>query len=416
MNATVRPGGAGERRADVDAEVVIAGASFAGLATARALQGRDVLIVDPHPPGAFETSAGGVPYATLEALDAADSARELHHELVLHTARSRRAVALPSPFAVIDYATLCRRLARQSGARIVRRRAVGFADGTVHTDGGPIRCRAAVDASGHRAVLARSVRPRFVARSAMGAGVEVVVRRPRGFPAGLHVHLAGGGPPGYGWAFGAGDVVRVGVGTLSAKRDGHRLERALQTVLERTRLASAGSPLARHGGLIPLKPRSVLIGDLFVVGDAAGQVLPGTAEGIRPALHFGAHLGSALADALAGRSTLDEARRRYVELAARHDRAYRELALVQRFLTAFPPSLVGPLLLAAARPRLATSGMARYMRAFDVPPLPPPWREEEAAEPLVACARRCCAARQRRAAPRASATTVTIGAPPGNSS
>lgn len=384
MNAAPRANGARGRPGHVAAEVVIAGASFAGLATARALQGRDVLIVDPHPLGSFETSAGGVPFALLEALDVVDSARELHHELVLHTARSERVVALPSPFAVIDYATLCRRLAHLSGARILQRRATGFADGAVHTDDGRIRCQVAVDASGHRAVLACSIRPGFAPRSAMGAGVEVVVRRPRGFPPGLHVHLSHGGPPGYGWAFGAGDVVRVGVGTLSAKRDGHRLESTLQKVLERTRLATAGPPLARHGGLIPLRPRSVVIDDLFVVGDAAGQVLPGTAEGIRPALHFGAHLGNALMDALAGRSTLGESRRRYVELAARHYRAYRELGLVQRFLTTFPQSLVGPLLLAVARPALATPGMARYLRAFDVPPLPPPWREEEAAEPRVA--------------------------------
>ncbi len=63
---------------------------------------------------------------------------------------------------------------------------------------------------------------------------------------------------------------------------------------------------------------------VFCVGDAAGQCLPMTAEGIRSAIFCGVHCGQALAAALAGHSTVDEAQGRYrvavQQLACYHDR------------------------------------------------------------------------------------------------
>lgn len=53
-----------------DAEVVIAGASFAGLAVARALRGRDVVLLDPHPVGAFPKSGCALPISTARAFGA----------------------------------------------------------------------------------------------------------------------------------------------------------------------------------------------------------------------------------------------------------------------------------------------------------------------------------------------------------
>lgn len=148
-----------------DVDVVIAGASFAGLAVACALRGHDVTVIDPDPVGAFETSAGGAPYVALQALGLAGSARELHHQLVLHTRRAERIVRLPSPYAVIDYGLFCRGLVDEAGAHVLRRRATAYRDGTVITDRGAITCRAAADASGQGAVLASSVQPGYALRA-----------------------------------------------------------------------------------------------------------------------------------------------------------------------------------------------------------------------------------------------------------
>jgi len=350
-----------------DVDIVVAGASFAGLAAARALRGHDVVVLDPHPVGSYATSAGGVPLATLEALDAAGAASELHSHVVVHAPRSERVVSLPSPYAVIDYEMFCRLLADQTDAPVLRRRAGGYRDGAVLTDRGPITCRAAIDASGHRAVLAASLRPGYARRGEMGTAVELVLRRPRGFASGLHFYLGGDWPPGYGWAFGAGDTVRVGVGLLYAVRHANRLDDALRAMLRVAHLGSADEALARHGGLIPLRPRAAVVDDLFVVGDAAGQVLPGTAEGIRPALHFATRLGALLADALDGRCRLDDARRAYQRHVAAKAGGYRALAITQSVLTELPPAAAAGLVSAISPWRTTAALIDRYVRAFPIP-------------------------------------------------
>jgi len=357
------------RRFDVD--VVVAGASFAGLAAARALRGRDVLVLDPHPVGSFETSAGGVPLATLEALGAVGAASELHPHVVLHTPRNEQVVPLPSPYAVIDYRVFCRRLADQTDASVLRRRATGYQNGVVQTDQGPITCRAAIDASGHRAVLAASLRPGYARRGEMGTAVEVVLRRPRGFPAGLHFYLGSDWPPGYGWAFGAGDTIRVGVGLLYAARHAGRLEEALQAMLRVAHLGSPDEALARHGGLIPLRRRAAVVDDVFVAGDAAGQALPGTAEGIRPALYFATGLGELLADALDGRCRLSDARREYRRQVAAKAGGYRALAFAQRVLTAIPPAAAAGTVTTISPWRPTAALIDRYVRAFSIPSMRP---------------------------------------------
>jgi flavin-dependent dehydrogenase len=357
-------------RRTFDADVVIAGASFAGLAAARALRGHDVVVVDPHPVGSFETSAGAVPIRVLAALSLTDSAREVHDRLIVHGRRGERVVALSAPFAVVDYALLCERLASQSGARMLQGRARAYRHGAVHTDTATLRCRAAIDASGHRAILASSLRPDYAQRNVDASGVEVVLPRPRHFPSGLHVYFDRDRPPGYGWAFTAAATIRVGVGVLSAARDARRLDDALRSLLAQAGLDDAQPPLARHGGRIPLRPRAATVGEVFVVGDAAGQVLPLTAEGIRPALHFGTRLGSWLAEALDGRIAIEEARRRYARDVAMHRAAYRRLAFAQSVLIAAPPAASERWMLALAGSSLSTPAMARYSRAFDAAPLP----------------------------------------------
>lgn len=204
----------------------------------------------------------------------------------------------------------------------------------------------------------------------MGTATEIVVRRPRVFPDGLHLYLGGDWPPGYGWAFGAGDTVRVGIGLLCANRHARRLDEALDAVVRQVRLGSPSEVLERHGGLIPLRPRPAVIDDLFVVGDAAGQALPGTAEGIRPALHFGTLLGAHLADVLEGRLDLGTAHRGYLRDVNVAAATYRVLALAQRVLTSLPRAAAVGLVSATAFTRLTNAWVARYAGAVTLPSTP----------------------------------------------
>src|SRR5919206_5177571 len=145
-------------------DVVVAGASFAGLATALQVQGR-VLVLDPRPVGEGQTSACGTTLASLRALDALQTVQQVHRDLVLHLApragpARRLRYRFPTPFCTFDYRALCRLLAGRAaarGVRFVRARALGWRDGALQTDRGPVDARCVVDATGWRAAVASSL-------------------------------------------------------------------------------------------------------------------------------------------------------------------------------------------------------------------------------------------------------------------
>ncbi len=76
---------------------------------------------------------------------------------------------------------------------------------------------------------------------------------------------------------------------------------------------------------------------MFAVGDAAGQCLPLTAEGIRPALYFGSECGRIVQRVLDGEITLDAGLETYRRLVDRYRGAYRLLRCVQ-WLAAHAPT------------------------------------------------------------------------------
>src|SRR3712207_2208164 len=84
----------GDERTPIDGthDVVICGASFAGLATARELagSGADVLIVDRYEIGERQTSACAAPTEWIRALGLEDSMRQTFGELVVHRSEERR--------------------------------------------------------------------------------------------------------------------------------------------------------------------------------------------------------------------------------------------------------------------------------------------------------------------------------------
>ena len=349
------------------ADVVIAGASFAGLAVARALKGREVLLLDPHPVGAFVKSACALPGDLAERFGA-EAVLEQHEALVFHF--SQRTLRLPTrlPYVTIDYRRFCERLLAESGVTLLQARALKPVPGGVLTSAGKVSCRLVVDATGPSAVLASSLTPGYAEGRFMGAGLEVELPRPPGFPSGLHFYLNRELPPGYGWAFGAGETLRVGVGVFDSKRSGRDLGGVLARLLGRLGLEPepehAHKHPHKHGGLIPLKLRAPVVGELFVVGDAAGQVLPVTAEGIRPALAFGHDLGGLLARVLKGELSPAAARHRYRQRVAARRGGYRALGSFQDFVSATPHGVGLAALYLLARWGRHTPSYPRYLRGL----------------------------------------------------
>ena len=97
-------------------DVLICGASFAGLAVARELAGAgaEVLIVDRYEIGERQTSACGIPTRWLEEMGLMDAERQRFDSLVLHTPHGDARYRLPWTFSTFDYRQICQLLRDQS--------------------------------------------------------------------------------------------------------------------------------------------------------------------------------------------------------------------------------------------------------------------------------------------------------------
>ena len=91
---------------------------------------------------------------------------------------------------------------------------------------------------------------------------------------------------------------------------------------------------------------------MFVVGDAAGQCLPVSGEGIRPALVFGQLAGRLAERVRVGELTLDQALSRYRAYVLSRGRGYRFLDRLQTILNGLPD----PLFAGFARTMAASRG------------------------------------------------------------
>ncbi len=323
-----------------DCDVLVCGASFAGLTVARELagSGAEVLIVDRYEVGERQTSACGAPTSWLEALDLHGSVRQTFDTLVTHTPRRRYDFTLPWSFSTFDYRELCALLCEQGDAeletamvRSISRGAARAGAHVVHTDRGDIRSPLVVDALGWKRVLSNGEHA-----TPPHGGVDSHGRRRRRarLSRGLEVHPPGSGQEleiwidpgyvraGYGWSFPAGDELRVGVGSFEPR---DHVKAPTLRLAGDLGLAAAGY----QGNWIPHRLRPAVEDGVFFVGDSAGHCLPLTAEGIRPALYFGLACGRELRAVVDGRMHGATALDRYGAFSDQHASAYRWLLNTQ---------------------------------------------------------------------------------------
>ena len=145
-----------------DCDVLVCGASFAGLAVARELAGSGirVLMIDRYELGERQTSACAMPTLWLQAMDLMGSLRQTFDELVVHTPFRTSRWLLPWSFSTFDYRELCALLYDQADAAEteLETATVTGRDGlTVHTDRGDLTAPLIVDALGWRRVLSNGV-------------------------------------------------------------------------------------------------------------------------------------------------------------------------------------------------------------------------------------------------------------------
>lgn len=348
-------------------DVIIAGGSFAGLAVASQLGGK-VLLIEPHGIGEKQTSACGTPLRVPERLGLMDSVLQVHRELVLHT-RAYTAVVDVSddPFCTFDYTKFCRGMAAALQADILKARVLGREGGSVVTHRGRFSAEVLVDASGWRSVLCSQKRKFRDRRRLMNFGIETVTRR-RGEKLCFWFD-PGELPRGIAWFFPIGNGSRVGVANYVAD---NRLGLPLEDFLESLGLARAET----HGGYFPAGLQQPVQDNIFRAGDAAGQCLPLTGEGIRPAVYFGQACGSIIQDILDGRMSRQDGLQAYRSFVAKHRKVYQGLRLTQWLAANLPPPLGRFLLLLACREIFLSYIRPGYMSFASARSLRPLWRAD----------------------------------------
>ena len=329
VRATKR--GADRTRLERDCDVLVCGASFAGLAVAAELAGTGarVLIVDRYEIGERQTSACGIPTQWLTAMDLGSSERQRFDELVVHTPWRTARWPLPWSFSTFDYRELCALMWERCGEADFETATVTGRQGhTVLTDRGELRAPLIVDALGWRRVLSNAA-PIQPPNARLSRGLEV---HPPGSGRDMELWIdTRYVRAGYSWSFPARDELRVGVGSFWP--DHHVKEPTVRLAGE------LGLPaLGFQGNWIPHQLRRATEDGVFFAGDSAGHCLPLTAEGIRTALYFGIACGRELRAVLSGSRTREQALRGYGAFSDSHERKFRWLLAAQRAIGQITPS------------------------------------------------------------------------------
>jgi flavin-dependent dehydrogenase len=321
-------------------DVVICGASFAGLAAARELSGSgaDVLLVDRYEIGERATSACGIPTDWLRELGMIEIELQRFGELVVNTPGGTTVLDLPYTFSTFNYDEMCRALWRDCEASfeiatVTGRGAEEGGEITVETDRGRFRAPLVVDAAGWQRILGE----RDGYQPPAGALTRALEVHPRATGEDLEVWVDRRyARAGYGWCFPAGEELRIGACSYRPRNHVREGTDGLAADLGREKVRY-------QGNWIPHRMRPAAEGNVVFAGDSAGQCLPLTAEGIRTALYYGIAAGREMRAVFEGRQSRDRAIANYVRLHHSHRRGFGLLLRFQKLIPRIPPRLLSPL-------------------------------------------------------------------------
>src|SRR5919202_3153611 len=327
MPARATKRGAERTPLDGDLDVLVCGASFAGLAVARELAGRGarVLVVDRYEIGERQTSACGIPTEWLRVMGLMGSHRQTFGRLVVHTPHGTARFDLPWTFSTFDYAALCELLFEQGDCSFETAKVEGRTGNVVHTDRGDLSAPLIVDGLGWRRVLAA---PGYQPPDApLSRGLEV---HPSGDGEDLDVWIDRSLVRyGFAWRVPAGGEQRVGVGSYEPR---HHVRAPTEDLAGRLELGAE----RWQGNWFPHRLRSAAEDGVFFVGDSAGHCFPLSGEGIRTAFYFGIACGRELRAVLGGESTREQALAAYGAFSRRHAPAFAWALLLQRVVPRLP--------------------------------------------------------------------------------
>ncbi|HAW60252.1 MAG TPA: hypothetical protein DCW86_02115 [Actinobacteria bacterium] len=332
-------------------DVVIVGASFAGLAVASRLKGK-VLLIDRKDIGSLPTSACVTPLDLIKERGCERSVLHVVDKVKFSTPHGTISFKPITPLATFDYRTFCRCLF--SSVEFRKENVVAFDGGEIETNGGRYSALIFVDCTGWRARLASLLDGSFLNRCRLGFGLETEIEYKTDA-----VHFLwdpGIIRRGYAWISPRGEKAGFGLGSYEGKTD---LLPGLRKLV-----AGYGLEVGKiRGGFMPCGLRSPILQKLFLVGDSAGQILPLTGEGIRQSIYFGERCGEIIQRIIEGEVSLEKGLKDYELLVRGHRGVYRFFERLQGLWPRIPTwsvQLVAHLLVREPLCRLAQENYLRW--------------------------------------------------------
>lgn len=338
-------------------DVIIAGASFAGLTVAQELKGK-VLLIDRKTVGTLPTSACATLYELLKEIGGEDAAIQVGDKVKFSTVYGETKFRLKRPFCTFNYSKLCQNLLDRFQGEFLKANVLDLKENTVITDKGDFEAPILVDCTGWRAALASKIDPGLVVKRSMGFGLETEIALEVANE--LHFlfdpQMVKG--PGYAWVFPVGGKARIGLGNYTGNTN--ILDTLKQFVADR-----GGQTEEVHGGFMPYSLRKAVVGPVFLVGDSAGQIIPVTGEGIRQSVYFGIICGRVIQKVLDHKINLDEAKEYYSNFIQSHRRIYQFFSAAQGLWSISHPIIIELIARTFRRRPLFGWAQNRFFSSFD---------------------------------------------------
>ena len=307
-------------------DVIIAGASFAGLSVASQLRGK-ILLVDRHDIGSFQISACGAPLDVIKKIGCEDAILQISNIFSFHVNGKRIDFYLEKPYCTFDFSKFCSILNLKNHSDFLKAKVIGAKkEGnlfSLYTTKGKFSSDILVDATGWQASITETISPGYISRDMLSFGIETEV--PYRCDSFHFYYEPDFLKDGIGWGFPCGDFSRIGIASYTGAR---KLIGKLDFFLERFDLKRR----KLHGGFFCYCIKEPVVNDIFVVGCAQGQTLPLTGEGIRGCITYGRRCGEILQRVMDGRINVEQGRKEYQRLALEHERAYSVLLRLQNRL------------------------------------------------------------------------------------
>ena len=310
-------------------DAIIAGASFAGLTVAKELKGNILLIDRKAEIGGEQKSTCCTFYHTLKKLGCEKAILQITDTVILHIGSKDITYRLKHPFATFDYKKLCQILYKKSNVQFLQAKVYSVkSDTTVVKQKGNFQSKCIIDAMGWQTVLASSIKKDFIPKKGKSFGLETTpLYKNKTIEIWVNPKMM---PKGVAWIFPCNEFSRFGVGSYIGKTN---LKEGLEIFLKKFNLKITKN---LHGGFFPNKFREPTIGNIFIVGDAAGQCLALNGEGIRQSFYFGEKCGKIIQKIIDREETLEEGLKEYRKFVMGHRKYYTFFSGLQKMFVIAP--------------------------------------------------------------------------------